>query len=47
MTVLQNSGVIMRILKNIEFVISAASVLVVVYGASYQGGFGYLFAVGA
>ena len=33
MTVLQNSGVIMRILKNIEFVISAASVLVVVYGA--------------
>ena len=33
MTVLQSSGVIMRILKNIEFVISAASVLVVVYGA--------------
>ena len=33
MTVLQNSGVIMRILKNIEFVISVASVLVVVYGA--------------
>ena len=33
MTVLQNSGVIMRILNNIVFVISAASVLVVVYGA--------------